>query len=167
MMMDNLSSMPNQLRHSKLPDKAPLIAPDLSPEQSTPSEEEPKREITITLGVFFDGTGNNAVNTENMLKACSSEHFNLSDADAQSVPVQCGQKQMGLSGFEASSYTGYYTNVHWLYTLYKVDLPVESGAAQQAIYVEGIGTRAGSPDSPVGLGLGISDTGRHLLNGRC
>ena len=142
-------------RQTKLPAKDPFVAPGLSPA----SVEVPKREITLTLGVFFDGTGNNAINTENMLKACSSEHFNLSDKDAKTILIQCGQRQMGVSGFEASSYTGYYTNVHWLYTLYKVDLPVESGAAQQAIYVEGIGTKAGSPDSPVGLGLGISDTG--------
>lgn len=146
-------------RHTGQPGEAPRSTPDPSREQHSPSDEAPKREITLTLGVFFDGTGNNAVNTENMLKACSSEHFNLSDADAQSVLGQCGQKLMGVSGLEASSYVGYYTNVHWLHTLYKADIPIESGAAQQAIYVEGIGTTAGSPDSIVGMGLGISDTG--------
>lgn len=136
---------PSQLKHT--------------PEQSSQSDEKPKREITLTIGVFFDGTGNNAVNTENMLKACNSEHFDLSDKDAQSVLAQCGKRQMGVSGSGATSYTGYYTNVHWLNTLYKVDISVESGMAQQAVYVEGIGTKAGSPDSTVGLGLGISDTG--------
>jgi hypothetical protein len=27
--------------------------------------------MTLTLGIFFDGTGNNAVNTRNMLAACT------------------------------------------------------------------------------------------------
>ncbi len=142
-------------RQTKLPAIDPFVAPGLPPA----SVEAPKREITLTLGVFFDGTGNNAINTENMLKACSSEHFNLSDKDAKTILIQCGQRQMGVSGFEASSYTGYYTNVHWLYTLYQQNFPSESPETQRAIYIEGIGTKAGSPDSPVGLGLGISDTG--------
>ncbi|QLK59981.1 type VI secretion protein [Enterobacteriaceae bacterium Kacie_13] len=146
-------------RHKHSPNETPLFTDKSIPAQSDEQPDEPKCEITLTLGVFFDGTGNNAVNTENMLKACSSEHFNLSDKDAKTILIQCGRNKMGISGFGAGSYTGYYTNVHWLNTLYKVDLPAESGAAQQAIYVEGIGTKAGSPDNSIGLGLGVSDTG--------
>ena len=29
--------------------------------------EQPVRKVTLVLGIFFDGTGNNAVNTRNML----------------------------------------------------------------------------------------------------
>lgn len=30
--------------------------------------EPPERKVTLVLGVFFDGTGNNAVNTQSMLR---------------------------------------------------------------------------------------------------
>ncbi|MBF4180802.1 phospholipase effector Tle1 domain-containing protein, partial [Lelliottia nimipressuralis] len=118
-----------------------------------------KRNITLTLGVFFDGTGNNAVNTQNMLAACTAAHFDISDPDAESILARMAQEQMGVSGTGATSYTGGYTNIHWLNTLYKTDLPIESGQAQAAIYVEGIGTEAGRPDSMIGLTLGVADTG--------
>ncbi|WP_148872670.1 type VI secretion system tube protein TssD, partial [Serratia marcescens] len=48
-----------------------LILPD-NYNQLFPPNEEPQpeiRSIILTLGVFFDGTGNNAVNTQNMLTA--------------------------------------------------------------------------------------------------
>jgi Uncharacterized alpha/beta hydrolase domain (DUF2235) len=128
------------------------------PEQQAQSAKK-KREITLTIGVFFDGTGNNAVNVDNMLQACTTEHFNLSAADARLVLDRCGQEQIGVSGIGASSYTGYFTNVHWLNTLYKQVFPQESEYFQRAVYIEGIGTKAGKPDSTVGQALGISDTG--------
>ena len=146
-------------RHKQSSTGTPLVTDKSISPQSHEEPDKPKREITLTLGVFFDGTGNNAINTENMLKACSSEHFNLSDKDAKTILTQCGHNRMGVSGFGAGSYTGYYTNVHWLHTLYKINFPAESQKIQRAIYIEGIGTEAGKPDSPVGLGLGISDTG--------
>lgn len=43
--------------------------------------------------------------------------------------------------------------------LYKTDISVDTGIAQQAIYIEGIGTDAGKSDSMTGKGLGTSDTG--------
>jgi len=64
-----------------------------------------------------------------------------------------------VSGSGATSYTGYYTNIHWLSTLYKQDISVETGTVQSAVYIDGIGTDAGKPDSKLGQGFGISDTG--------
>jgi type VI secretion system Hcp family effector len=138
-----------------------LVLPEKYNELFPPNEEKQpeKRGITLTLGVFFDGTGNNAVNTQNMLAACTAAHFDLSDPDAESILARTAQEQMGVSGTGATSYTGGYTNIHWLNTLYKTDLPVDSGQAQAAIYVEGIGTEAGKPDSMIGLSLGVADTG--------
>lgn len=146
-------------RHKQSSTGTPLVTDKSISPQSHEEPDKPKREITLTLGVFFDGTGNNAINTENMLKACSSEHFNLSDKDAKTILTQCGHNRMGVSGFGAGSYTGYYTNVHWLHTLYQQNFSAENTQIQRAIYVEGVGTKAGKPDNPVGLGLGISDTG--------
>ncbi|MGF6268164.1 type VI secretion system Hcp family effector [Lelliottia nimipressuralis] len=138
-----------------------LILPDAYNQLFPPDEikQPEKRHITLTLGVFFDGTGNNAVNTQNMLAACTAAHFDISDPDAESILARMAQEQMGVSGTGATSYTGGYTNIHWLNTLYKTDLPIESGQAQAAIYVEGIGTEAGRPDSMIGLSLGVADTG--------
>lgn len=49
--------------------------PEQQPVQRAQSvKKREKREITLTLGVFFDGTGNNAVNTVNMLKGCLAEN---------------------------------------------------------------------------------------------
>ncbi|HEX4501754.1 MAG TPA: type VI secretion system tube protein TssD [Scandinavium sp.] len=138
-----------------------LILPDNYPQLFPANEirQPDKRNITLTLGVFFDGTGNNAVNTLNMLTACTAAHFDLSDPDAASILARTAQEKMGVSGTGATSYTGGYTNIHWLNQLYKTDLPIDSGQAQTAIYIEGIGTEAGKPDSMVGLSFGVADTG--------
>ncbi|KNC95090.1 PAAR domain-containing protein [Trabulsiella odontotermitis] len=130
--------------------------------QEQPQEQntqKPKREIMLTLGVFFDGTGNNAVNTANMLKACTARHYNLNDAEATGILEKCAEEEFDVSGNGATSYTGYYTNIHWLNTLYKTTFSEGSPDIQQAIYIDGTGTEAGQPDSMIGLGLGISDMG--------
>ncbi|MFV9671174.1 PAAR domain-containing protein [Pantoea sp. KXB25] len=116
-------------------------------------------EVTLTIGVFFDGTGNNAVNTQNMLKAYTAGHYNLDDPEAESILAKCARENFGVSGSGATSYTGYYTNIHWLSSLYKQDIPVDKGIVQSAVYIDGIGTDAGKPDSKLGQGFGISDTG--------
>lgn len=118
-----------------------------------------KRKITLTLGFFFDGTGNNAVNTRNMLAAATASHFAIDDPDAISILERNAKLRFGLTGSDATSYKGYYTNIHWLHELYANWFPGDSRVAQWAIYIEGIGTRAGEADSQIGMGLGISDTG--------
>ncbi|MGA7507694.1 MAG: DUF2235 domain-containing protein [Erwinia billingiae] len=129
------------------------------PEQHAQAAKKKKREITLTVGVFFDGTGNNAVNTQNMMKAYTAGHYNLDDPEAESILAKCARENFGVSGSGATSYTGYYTNIHWLSTLYKQDISVDKGTAQSAVYIDGIGTDAGKPDSKLGQGFGISDTG--------
>ncbi|MBL5945020.1 DUF2235 domain-containing protein [Enterobacter asburiae] len=118
-----------------------------------------KREITLTIGVFFDGTGNNAINTDNMIKACIAQRYQLDDTDAGAILGKCAKEGMGVSGVGATSYMGYYTNVHWLRTLYKKFFTADDSLYQRDIYIDGIGTEAGEPDSMIGQGLGISDTG--------
>ncbi|MCX8966182.1 phospholipase effector Tle1 domain-containing protein [Erwinia psidii] len=122
-------------------------------------KEKPAREITLTIGVFFDGTGNNAVNTQNMMKAFTAGHYDLNDAEAEFILAKCAREHFGVSGSGAISYTGYYTNIHWLSTLYKQDVPAEGGTFQTAVYIDGIGTDAGKPDSKLGQGFGTFDTG--------
>lgn len=125
----------------------------------TPPHGKEKREITLTLGVFFDGTGNNAVNTDNMLTACTARHYNLADSEAEGILGKCAKENFGVSGIGATSYTGYYTNVHWLNKLYVNRILPGGTETQYSIYIDGIGTEAGKPDSTIGQGLGIADTG--------
>lgn len=136
---------------------APVVSPE--PEQHAQAAKKKKREITLTIGVFFDGTGNNAVNTQNMLKAYTAGHYNLNDPEAESILAKCARDDFGVSGSGAISYTGYYTNIHWLSTLYSRRFNEDTPNVQRAVYIDGIGTDAGKPDSKLGQGFGISDTG--------
>ncbi|WHP31495.1 PAAR domain-containing protein [Trabulsiella odontotermitis] len=131
-------------------------APEPQQEEKT---QKPRREITLTLGVFFDGTGNNAVNTANMLKVCTARHYNLNDAEAAGILEKCAEEEFSVSGTGATSYNGYYTNIHWLNTLYDKTVSADNSEIQQAIYIDGIGTDSGKPDSMAGLVFGTSDTG--------
>jgi len=135
----------------------PSFAPE--PEKHAQTGKKKKREITLTIGVFFDGTGNNAVNTQNMMKAYTAGHYNLDDPEAESILAKCARDNFGVSGSGATSYTGYYTNIHWLSTLYSRRFAEDNPNIQRAVYIDGIGTDAGKPDSTLGQGFGISDTG--------
>ena len=132
-----------------------IFPPETPPQETPPS----KRKLTLTLGIFFDGTGNNAVNTRNMLAACTAQHFDIDNPDAVSILERNAQIQLGISGSDATSYKGYYTNIHWLHELYPRRFFEEANAIQNKIYIEGIGTRAGEADSQIGMGFGTSDTG--------
>ncbi|EPV2502992.1 type VI secretion system tube protein TssD [Enterobacter hormaechei] len=123
------------------------------------SPEPPPRKVTLVLGVFFDGTGNNAVNTQNMLKTLTAQHYDIDNSDAESILARNTSEKMGISGIGAGSYLGYYTNIHWLNELYEQKFSPDGRYIQGAIYIEGIGTRAGEPDDPIGLGLGTAETG--------
>lgn len=134
--------------------KNPILAAQYEAEK-----EKRIREITLTIGVFFDGTGNNAVNTQNMLKVYAAGHYELNDPEAESILAKCARDKFGLSGVGATSYTGYYTNIHWLSGLYSRRFTEDSPNVQRAVYISGIGTEAGKPDNWLAQGLGISDTG--------
>lgn len=128
-------------------------------QKTIPPEEQPERRVTLVLGIFFDGTGNNAVNTRNMLEALTAQHFDINSPDAETILARNASEKIGISGIGAGSYLGYYTNIHWLNELYEITFPPESSYIQNTVYVEGIGTRAGEPDNPIGLGLGTAETG--------
>lgn len=128
------------------------------PEQRAQAAKK-KREITLTIGMFFDGTGNNANNSGDRQAACSGEHYGMNDAESTSALQQCIRLNHGVSGTAAGSYIGYYSNVHWLHTLYKQDITPDTGSGQYAIYIEGIGTEDGAGDSTYGMGTGRGDTG--------
>lgn len=109
--------------------------------------------ITLTIGMFFDGTGNNAFNTDLRLTGqCTHEDVGMSAGDADACLKKLHKGGMG----DDSSYGGYYSNIHWLNTLYTTDdkISADKNLYQMAIYVEGIGTEKYKEDSLIGMGLG-------------
>lgn len=129
------------------------------PEQHAQAAKQKKRELTPTIGMFFDGTGNNADNTADRLSVCTGEHFGMDNADAESAQAQCVRLKYGYSGPSAGSHLGYYTNVYWLNTLYNQRITPDTGYGQGAVYIEGIGTESGEGDSAYGMGTGRGNTG--------
>ncbi|WKZ90776.1 DUF2235 domain-containing protein [Chimaeribacter arupi] len=108
--------------------------------------------MTLTIGMFFDGTGNNVFNTDKrLLGTCTNMDVGISSEDAES----CAQK-LDIDMDHAGSYLGYYSNIHWLNTLYETDeeIKAEKYNYQVAVYVQGIGTAKDEEDSLVSMGLG-------------
>lgn len=158
---DEVEQYGQSAKHKKNPEQEQEIPSGSNDDKAEKDSSAPpkKREITLTIGMFFDGTGNNAINVENMIGAVSGEHFDINSADAQSILAESVKVKKGLTGFGSSSYTSYYSNIHWLNVLYKIRFPNDSKKVQSAIYIEGIGTSDGEPDDIMGKGLGASDTG--------
>ncbi len=136
-----------------------LFPPTLLPVEEKP-EIPPEREIILTIGVFFDGTGNNLTNTNLRMSFCQPETYGLDVQDLASFNKQCMSKQ-GKTGSGVQSYLNYYTNIHWLNKLYHRQLVLDDDVfnIQEKIYIEGIGTENNKADSLVGMGLGNNDTG--------
>lgn len=106
--------------------------------------------ITLRIGMFFDGTNNNAANT--------AQGAICREDDAKAI--QACRPYMIKDG---SSYQNGLTNIARLFALYRdssKDVPVEGGAYFVPFYIDGIGTTAGAPDSRVpGQALGTGRTG--------
>jgi hypothetical protein len=117
-----------------------------------PAPPPAKTALTVRIGVFFDGTGNNASNTA-MGQLCGA-HFpvNPQDLDAGCKPYMANPD---------SSYGNAITNVKKLFELYPEILEGDQQhkTIYLRVYVEGIGTNAGEKDNPVGLGAGRGDSG--------
>ncbi|HFX4331036.1 TPA: type VI secretion system tube protein Hcp, partial [Escherichia coli] len=84
-----------------------LFPPTLLPVEEKP-EIPPEREIILTIGVFFDGTGNNLTNTNLRMSFCQPETYGLDVQDLASFNKQCMSKQ-GKTGSGVQSYLNYYT----------------------------------------------------------
>ena len=110
--------------------------------------------IALRIGVFFDGTGNNANNTTAGL-LCGAQH----PIAPEDIDVSCKPYMRDPD----SSYGAGPTNVKKLSDLYYSTQKAEGDGptkfASRAVYVEGIGTEANEKDSMVGSGMGRGDTG--------
>lgn len=126
-------------------------------EKTVVCKRKPVPGITITIGMFFDGTGNNVFNTdERLLKSCTHLDVGLKKED-----LELCTKKLGMSVNGSSSFMGYYSNIHWLNTLYSIDDEVveDKTQFQRAVYIQGIGTQKGKEDSLVAMGTGTLSEG--------
>lgn len=120
---------------------------------------ETRRDITLNVGLFFDGSGNNAFNTGEMIKILDNKGEDIAALHAQATMEKVAAEQFGIAGTAAISHCGYYTNIHWLNTLYYSSALPENGLWQYPLYIEGCGTADGQPDSLTGLVFGIDRSG--------
>lgn len=123
------------------------------------AKKKPIRGVTLTIGVFFDGTGNNRENTASRLmkfNECSAPKQGMNQKDAQSC--EDFSNAINKDSLSNGSYQGYYSNIHWLNLLYKPNqlLSENQTIAQIKTYISGIGTAADKSDSAIGMGLGTS-----------
>ncbi|SDJ39026.1 PAAR domain-containing protein [Pseudomonas indica] len=141
-------------------DPAPL---GLEEEDEEEELEEPAQQaVTLRIGVFFDGTGNNLGNSA-LVAGCFARDVDLEHA-ADGIRAFCAR--YGFDGKGSSpdnSYGNDKSNVARLYELYRDDsqrtLDREEPQATLKVYVEGIGTSSGQSDSLYGQATGLGATG--------
>ncbi|KTT12388.1 hypothetical protein NS2R_09300 [Pseudomonas oryzihabitans] len=122
------------------------------------SERSVEQRITLRIGVFFDGTGNNLFNAATGA-ACRGEEQGFREDQARSIARHCDKFMLNTD----SSYANAETNIARLYRLYRDDtqrvIEEDETTAVIPIYMEGIGTRAGQPDSLLSMGTGLGTSG--------
>ncbi|WP_337058350.1 phospholipase effector Tle1 domain-containing protein [Pseudomonas sp. USHLN015] len=137
------------------------------------SEEEKKEDIGITLrlGLFFDGTGNNQANSA-LTEQCRREDRQQFDEEALSALIshcaRYGYRDPDEGGFfrkvPDNSYGNAPSNVAHLSRLYQdnttIRLGPEADTGYVPVYLEGIGTTSGGSDSLLpAQASGRGDTG--------
>nr|WP_315444996.1 type VI secretion system tip protein TssI/VgrG [uncultured Pseudomonas sp.] len=131
-------------------------------EEEVDLEDETPGGITLRIGVFFDGTGNNKANSETVA-ACYAADANLAEAAAE-IQQHCAT--YGYDGNGSSpdnSYGNDVSNIVRLYELYTdhsfETLPEKTRNASLRVYIEGIGTTADAGDSLYAQATGRGETG--------
>ncbi|MDR6606778.1 phospholipase effector Tle1 domain-containing protein [Pseudomonas synxantha] len=123
-------------------------------EEKKAREEAARVKVTLRIGVFFDGTGNNPFNVE-MGRKCGAHHpVSEDDMDGSCKPYMRDPE---------SSYGGEVTNVKRLHDLYLESTTSEEIIRQKRafdkVYIDGIGTTAGEQDRFLGMAFGRGETG--------
>jgi len=141
-------------RPAKRPDSAPVARDEVAEQAERPLEQR----ITLRIGVFFDGTGNNLFNAATGA-ACRAGEQGFNADQAESIARRC----QAFMGNPDSSYANADTNIVRLYRLYQDDtqraVEQDEKSAAIPVYIEGIGTRAGQPDSALSMGTGLGASG--------
>ncbi|NUU39230.1 type VI secretion system tip protein TssI/VgrG [Pseudomonas sp. C2B4] len=137
---------------------------DVPVEEELEEEEEEVEleEITLRIGVFFDGTGNNRNNSERVY-GCFARDVELEDL-AEDIRQFCASHGYdGKGSSPDNSFGNDISNVARLHDLYVTQandaLPTDAKMASLRIYVDGIGTSSTAPDSVFSQGTGIGVQG--------
>jgi uncharacterized Zn-binding protein involved in type VI secretion len=138
---------------------------DAQREQDLEEEEEEVEQeqlITLRLGVFFDGTGNNQANSETVA-GCMARDVGLEN-EAEDIQKFCAEFGYGIDGSAPDNSFGNDTsNVARLYDLYMdhsdVSLKPDAEEAALKVYLEGIGTVSGGEDDLWGQATGRGKNG--------
>jgi len=133
-------------------------------------QQQARQGITLRIGVFFDGTGNNLANAA-VTEQCRQDDLTLLDERTLGEVVDYCRAH----GFDGSEGNGFFTqtpdnsygnapsNVARLFDLYQDDatrsLTEDERSASIKAYLEGIGTSSGEEDSVYGQATGMGDTG--------
>ena len=136
---------------------------DRKPADEILEEEELEAGITLRLGLFFDGTGNNLANSE-AAAGCYAVNLGMQPEMAEDIRQYCARFGYdGKGSVPDNSYGNDVTNVARLYEFYpdQVGERLSSGAKEAYLkaYVQGIGTSSGEGDSFYGQGSGRGETG--------
>lgn len=115
----------------------------------------PVRGITLTVGVFFDGTGNNRTNSDDLRLAYTHCAGLVGEERAKACAKYEKRAREGLAN---ASWQGGITNISRLFDLYQRSNELDDSEtdAQVKAYVNGIGTADNESDSMLGKALGSS-----------
>lgn len=144
------------------PAAAPSASLDIAPQGAYPApglrEAPSDQPVTLHLGLFFDGTGNNKLNAAAAQSPASAVNL---DPDAANTLRTLGCTDAGAA--PNTSYGNDLSNIARLHDLYpnhaEEPLPADAETAYLPVYIEGIGTRSGRSDSLFGECTGRGSTG--------
>jgi hypothetical protein len=123
--------------------------------QLTPTTSAP---VTLQIGLFFDGTRNNA---DNLLRA-SRPPGSTTPSPRPPAPAVLADDASPYQSRLTSSYSNGLTNIARLHALYPDQRRQPASVPDLlslAIYIEGAGTRTGEDDDLMGLAFGVGRTG--------
>jgi uncharacterized Zn-binding protein involved in type VI secretion len=155
-LVEPASYQPSVIAPAPTPARAAAIDDSVLEEEEEEEEldEEKPVGIALRIGVFFDGTLNNANNGEMGLLCGASHAIKPEDLEASCKPYMSDPD---------SSYANDESNIKKLSDLYFASDELQDIAGQQqlfkSLYIEGIGTSSGQPDSMTGAGMGRGATG--------
>lgn len=114
--------------------------------------------VSLQIGLFFDGTRNNADN----LQHASRPQGSTTPAPRPPAPAVLADDASPYQSRLTSSYSNGLTNIarlHALYPDHRAASPDLPGVLSLAIYIEGAGTRTGEEDDLMGLAFGVGRSG--------
>lgn len=149
--------VPSQAR--ALREEAARETPHDLEEEEEEEELASRQAVTLRIGVFFDGTGNNASNSA-IGAQCRASSLGFGEQEALSIAQRCSSHQLDPD----SSYANDVSNIWRLYNLYAEDTNAKELSdgltAYFPLYVTGVGTTTGKRDNLFpGMALGLGTTG--------